>query len=837
MRINTQSFRLPPPLSRIVWGGVLLTLLLPLVSAYPYFDPPPWGQVILFRMVSIFLFLSFFLFLLWSESWSALLSFIRANLLLKLLLVFAGILLLSTFFSRDPYFSFWGTPYRTWGVLNDLLYIGFALLAFFALKQKSWNILWNVAFGVGALAAFIAIFQQFGFLSDVLASDSRRPASTFGNAMFLAVFLGTLAPMLGSFLGKAKSLWKKLLYGCLFLLFLAVIVLSETRAVFIGLGVGFFFFLFFHPSKRPLLKISSAVLFGIGVLVLLTVNLLSPPSFVQQKSFLSNLWQRLTIENLLKEEPRFPAWSYALKALEERPLLGYGPYNSSIAFDAYFESGDPRFQGRTTGWWDTFHNLYLDIATGTGIVGLSIFLLFMGILFWKLHLARYLHKERALLIHGLQTAFLAYLVSMMFSFNSLATSLLFFLLIGYALSLLTQEQKEDSSKSKTRLSTLPTGVKLVLSVLLVGSTLWALSFTTLAPFSINKQLNVASASASEDRCGDAFQRFENLPSNGSLDFYINSQYIDALNLCLSRFAGEDRILVIKKAIELLKENVQIRPAFTRAWISLAAFTNLLIEQSTDTQEKELLTTEAEEYLQKASRFSPRRQQIFGEWAKVALVAGDFEKALEKAKECIALDKDSKECWWILARAELSLGNKENGTKALKEAADKGFGIYSEQSLLHIAEAHTASQDYEALAKVYEEIIFRYSKNPGNPQHHASLATVYRELKRYEEARHQAIAVWKLQPENLQGTEEFLQTLPSPYNTPLAKALALLEQSRIRVEAEPNNFHHYLNLAYAYLLIDEYEKVESALSKVLRFNPAAQNEVQNILLLLPQNRNQ
>src|SRR3989344_3833153 len=152
----------------------------------------------------------------------------------------------------------------------------------------------------------------------------------------------------------------------------------------------------------------------------------------------SPLWDRLSLEQIWETEPRFGAWPYAISDIQEKPLLGYGPYNSSIPFNTHFDSASSRFEGRTTGWWDTFHNYYLDIAIGAGLLGLFAFFAFIGLLWRGLQRAKKSaqHKTALLDIHAAQTALLVYLVAMIFSFNSFGTYLVFFVLVGYSFFLI-----------------------------------------------------------------------------------------------------------------------------------------------------------------------------------------------------------------------------------------------------------------------------------------------------------------------------------------------------------------------------------------------------------------
>ncbi|OHA67361.1 MAG: hypothetical protein A3C04_01755 [Candidatus Wildermuthbacteria bacterium RIFCSPHIGHO2_02_FULL_45_25] len=452
MRSNTIEHLRNDTFSWLYFGGVLTILFLPLVDGWPWAIPVPWVQANLFRILFILLANFFIARIILKDTWK-LLPEKPARIPFLLLLGFGGILVIANLFSLDPSFSFSGTPFRGWGVLNDLSYIFFAVFLFLTLSQRNWEKVWKIALSVALVATLIAIIQYLNINLAFIRADPGRPASTFGNTMFFAIFLVALLPFSVSFLWNSSTLKSKILFVAFTLLLLFGIVLSGTRAAFVGLAVSTFFFFLFYPSHKSskLLRIVALGLIGMAITMYLLLQTIPPPNFVQNSTLLSNIWQRSSLEEIIHTEPRFASWSFAIQALNDRPFFGYGPYNSSIAFDRYFDSNNPRFYGRMEGWWDTFHNFYLDLAVTTGFVGFLVFLGFLGSLFFFLSKKRVVSPEHTRAIHITQTAMVAYLTTMVFSFNSFATSLIFFMLIAYSLFLLSLPSP-SFNKNKTRAS-------------------------------------------------------------------------------------------------------------------------------------------------------------------------------------------------------------------------------------------------------------------------------------------------------------------------------------------------------------------------------------------------
>ena len=88
------------------------------------------------------------------------------------------------------------------------------------------------------------------------------------------------------------------------------------------------------------------------------------------------------------DQSRISAWKVSSQAVLAKPLLGFGPGNYSIGFDAHYDPSLPGIQHTPTGvvttWWDRAHNFLFDISLQAGIFALLVYLMFFGTLLWKL---------------------------------------------------------------------------------------------------------------------------------------------------------------------------------------------------------------------------------------------------------------------------------------------------------------------------------------------------------------------------------------------------------------------------------------------------------------------
>jgi len=756
--------------------GFFLILFLPLLNLPPWFSPPDWGKTIVFRVVlSILIFIFLWQFILNANQYknSAItgkLSFLfsKKNLVFWLLVSLLGIYLLATIFSLDRNFSFWGSPYRSGGFLNFAFYIIFAVLAFLILKKKDWRKVWDFAILIGILVAIVAILQWQGLFKDILITFESRPPSTLGNPIMLAIYLLLLSFLTLSFSIQEKKLTKKLFYFLALFLFIFVILLTYSRAAYLGLVVGFLWLIFVYPKKLLLVKVLSGILLILGIYGIYYINTQPQlPEFIQENKTLKGIVGRLSIERAL-QNPRISGWKVGWEALKDRPILGYGPENFSIGFDKYYNpslSGIEKMPGAVTSWWDRAHNFVFDIGNTAGIPALIIYLSLFGVLLFQLQRLKKKDLSQSLTCHGIQATFLAYLAANFFSFDSFSSYLISFLLIGFSLSLISLPDpvpEQDSERNKPAKKKIQrTGLwKFILFVLLI----WFIWYFNIKPFQINSQINLADhlANSEEDKpsslpsatalvCDSALEIMEKiLPEKSFLDGYLRLHYVGVINQCIDKKELTGGYLLAKKAQEILKENVEIRPYYTRNWLLLGQYSNILMENW-----EEETKAEAETSLEKAHQLSPKRQQVLQEWIKTDLLIGQYQSAKEKSETCINLNEKFAGCWWLAGLSHAYLNDLEKSDYYLKIAAEKRYPVKSKSSWLELTRAYIEIKNYPGLVETYSELI---KLEPDNPQHYASLAFAYKELGQVEEAKKQALKIIELFPEHKEEAEEFLKTL-------------------------------------------------------------------------------
>ncbi|MCK4454181.1 O-antigen ligase family protein [Candidatus Parcubacteria bacterium] len=774
--------------------GFFLILALPLLNLPPWFSPPDWGKTIVFRII---LSLMIFVFL-WQVLFQKLndnLSLIIKNILNKqskvflsfwLLIAFLGVYFLATLFSQDPYFSFWGSPYRAGGFLNFAFCIIFAILAFLILRKSDWQKIWDFSIIIGIFVSFIAIFQQLGLFSKVVIPFSGRAPSTIGGPIFLAIYLLLLFFPILFFGIREKNLVKKFFYFFALLLFFYVILNTGSRAAYFGLLIGIFYFVLFYPvkfhfaapsllqkggvfnrvdphtKKLFLVKIFFGILLVLGILGVyyLNADYQVPQSFQENKIF-KTVNSRLSISLAIKD-PRFSSWEIAFRAMKKKPILGYGPENFSIGFDKHYDPSLPYIDPDWGSWYDRAHNFIFDIGVTVGILGLIIYLSLFAVLFSGLQKLKKIKPEKIIIYHGIQAAFLAYLAANFFSFDTFSTYLISFLIIAYSLTLINQSEKKQNEIIKPKIRsvqkltivkiwTLLKKYKKAIIVILFLFLIWFIWACNIKPFWINKEIRSTKTQSQIGNYQQGLKQLESvLDSHTYLDSYLRLNYVELISQNLEKTPPAFQGILVEKAINALKENTEIRPYYTRNWLLLGNYTNVLIEKG-----KKNLRGEAYYYFEKALQLSPKHLEIFIGLAKTDLLTNDYLGAKNNAQKCINLNSKVGECWWLMAITNIYLNNIEEAQGNIEAARKAIYPVGSKSSTAQLINAYNYIKNYEEIVKIYQTLILQ---EPNNAQYHFSLAVYYKELGNNEKAKKEALRALELMPEAKKQIEEFLKTL-------------------------------------------------------------------------------
>ena len=243
------------------------------------------------------------------------------------------------------------------------------------------RLLWRLAAGLVIFWSVDALLQAavgFNLLAMPLSDD--RLNGMFGATNIkLGPVLAVLAPLA---LEYARRHWSNAWLPLIYLLILALIIIIGTRAAWVMylLVTVCYLFLYARSTTRRWVKSIALVLVliaGVGV----TAYQISGQ--VQQRidrSFLLLHGDAAEVDQALSN--RLPIWRTALNMVWDNPVNGVGVRGFRHAYGQYASSDDPwiDFPGDTGA--SHAHQLLLEVAAETGVVGL-IALLWSVVLAWR----------------------------------------------------------------------------------------------------------------------------------------------------------------------------------------------------------------------------------------------------------------------------------------------------------------------------------------------------------------------------------------------------------------------------------------------------------------------
>jgi hypothetical protein len=159
-------------------------------------------------------------------------------------------------------------------------------------------------------------------------------------------------------------------------------------------------------------------------------------------------------------DQRLSLWQLGLEMTADRPLLGHGQDGFSIQFPSYRDRPDLAGIGTLPFAPESSHNFFLDLATGTGLLGLIAFLALVGAVLWHAG-RRALATDDAPLRIGLVSlgaGVLGYLAAIFFGFSEAMTTWVLWLLLGAMAGLLARvpaETPKPASRKERRRKAAP----------------------------------------------------------------------------------------------------------------------------------------------------------------------------------------------------------------------------------------------------------------------------------------------------------------------------------------------------------------------------------------------
>jgi O-antigen ligase len=223
----------------------------------------------------------------------------------------------------------------------------------------------------------------------------------------------------------------KILAGLAGVLSLLTVVFTFSRGGFVAAAVALVIFFLIYPP-RPFYLI---IMIGLGIVVLSYVPSSYYDRILTLQGFLPDASGRIDIrtDNSIqgRASQNLTAWSI----FTQHPFVGIGLDNFEFRYPEFSKEIGlaPSSSNKS------LHNLYLEVATETGILGLSVFLLMIGLSIRALLNARTTFlaipelQGHGYMVTGLLVGFIGYLVAALFIHAAFPRY--FYLLIGIGFSM------------------------------------------------------------------------------------------------------------------------------------------------------------------------------------------------------------------------------------------------------------------------------------------------------------------------------------------------------------------------------------------------------------------
>ena len=745
-----------------IFGGLALIPFIPLVVASTMFFPFITGKNFMFRILVITVTALWLVLMTRDPSARP-----KSSLILWGTIALLVVTSLATAFSLNPYRSFWSNFERMDGLITQIhLFLYFIVATGVLTTRRYWYQFFNVNLVAASCVSVYALSQLIG--SADIHQGSTRIDATLGNAAYMAVYM-----LINSFLATylavvaTKNTWLRFTYGTLAFWFMILLYLTQTRGTILGLIGGLFLLglILAWRGEGRLKKMAIGLLIGVVVLVgmffaLRNTDLIKNSQTLSRFASISLTEQTTT--------SRFTIWGMSLKAVSERPILGWGPESYVYVFSKYY---DPVLW-RQEPWFDRSHNVFLDWLVTTGVLGLTAYLFLFGVAIYYLFRFGLLRKKDSnqteMIGAGLLVALLvAYFSHNFFVFDNLISYILFFSLLGYIHTWVTEDKKSFFGPKIAP----EWGVYLVGTVAVI-SFVGTFYFADVKPIMASRSLiRAMSASAPETKVAE-FQKVFALNTFGSreaLEQYLTSGVNGILanaktSVALNQTAGE-------LALSQINQQVKTVGPDARPYIIFGSFMSGINRPE-----------EAISYLKQASVYSPKKQLVYFQLASAYINQNNLPQALEATKTAYDLDPTYPEANLMYALVAIYSGNVNLADQILAKQHEAA-NIINDDRLIG---AYTFIKRQDKIDELmgwrinnFEKLIKADSQTEAN---YTALADLWQKLGNQAKS-----------------------------NEVLTRLTVVLEN---KIKSSPDDSDLYLTLAQVYFRLGDNQKVEKTITAII-----------------------
>lgn len=368
------------------------------------------------------------------------------------ILIFMGLVLISTFLSSNIKLSILGEKNRCEGLLMFATYIIIYFCTKKYFKYEKISVFINIMFIVSMLIGFLGIAQHYVNKLELYPIFSKGICGTFGNSNFFGSFISLILPIAVSTFILCGSKRGFILSLVMFFNMIS----SGTRSAWVAFAVvGLLGLIYLIKQKNKKYFFRTFILLTLFAIIF--TYLLNEFDFIIEKFRSSNevkpnnniattqveqtktfTEMKLdTIKNEIEQAKetgslnkmgsgRIEIWKLTLKLIAEKPIFGCGPDNLWDGLVKNCKEETYEYANRTHVAIDKAHNEYLQIAATIGIPALICYLTFITlILFPKMKLALSDNKTFIICL-----SIISYMVQAFFNISTIGIAPLFWMMLG-----------------------------------------------------------------------------------------------------------------------------------------------------------------------------------------------------------------------------------------------------------------------------------------------------------------------------------------------------------------------------------------------------------------------
>lgn len=370
--------------------------------------------------------------------------FPKRNILFWIVFLFCLTLVASSFFGINLKKSLGGNFERCTGLLLIIYLFLFLVASSAFFNKKDWEEFLFVSLLLGAVISLLTIFSVFGILEPKLI----QAGASLGNSSFLGTYLLFIFFFSLYFAFEKDLSFKKFFilevkeikFIAFFAATTSIIALfySTARAATIStLWGAVIFYLFYLAIKEKNKKLQRIGRFLLLIVLCATIYLII--DLHVQDSISQDVLNRLSTRS------RSAVWKSSWPLIKERPILGYGPENFE---DVFVKNFDPRLFLKEFGTetrFDKAHNVILDTLIVGGALGLFFYISIFIYSFYFLWKNFFRKKISFWVSASFSSLFIAYFLQNLTVFDTPSSYLMFFLAIGFFISIENKTGWEDYS--------------------------------------------------------------------------------------------------------------------------------------------------------------------------------------------------------------------------------------------------------------------------------------------------------------------------------------------------------------------------------------------------------